>query len=364
MSKPRFAILGAGHGGQAMAGYLALLGYEVSLFTRSLETMMGIEKHGGIKLGGSLTGLGRLSRVTADYGTVLDNTDVVMVVVPASSHRDVALSISQYVHENQVVVLNPGRTGGALEFDALLRRNGVKGVTVAETQTFLFASRVIEQGQVNIYSIKNEVGFAALPASRTGEILGFLGDAFPQFKESPSVLHTGFDNIGGIFHPAPTLLNAGWIQATDGAFTYYHQGITPAVANVLEALDRERLQVAKVFDIQAQSAHDWLVCAYGAQGNTLYEAIQNTLGYSDIKAPDTLDHRYIYEDVATSLVPLSALARVANVAVPATDLIIELAYLMTGTDYRLSGRSLKTMGLEYRGVDEILEWVKFGKGVG
>lgn len=33
-SSPRFAVLGAGHGGTAMAGHLSLMGFDVSLYNR------------------------------------------------------------------------------------------------------------------------------------------------------------------------------------------------------------------------------------------------------------------------------------------------------------------------------------------
>ncbi|MEW5760895.1 MAG: NAD(P)-binding domain-containing protein, partial [Candidatus Thermoplasmatota archaeon] len=35
--KPRFAVLGAGHGGLAMAAHLAVMGFEVNIFNRSKE---------------------------------------------------------------------------------------------------------------------------------------------------------------------------------------------------------------------------------------------------------------------------------------------------------------------------------------
>ena len=58
------------------------------------------------------------------------------------------------------------------------------------------------------------------------------------------MLQTGLNNMGAIFHPALTLLNSGWIEATHGDYQFYIDGVTPSVARVLEALDRERVTVA------------------------------------------------------------------------------------------------------------------------
>src|SRR5690606_3969161 len=110
-------------------------------------------------------------------------------------------------------------------------------VTVAEAQTFLFASRVTGPARVRVYGIKRRVPVAALPASRTADLVRLLQRAFPQFTGAPSVLSTSFDNIGAILHPGPTLLNAARIESTGGDFDYYHEGVSPSVAAVLEQLD-------------------------------------------------------------------------------------------------------------------------------
>jgi len=40
------------------------------------------------------------------------------------------------------------------------------------------------------------------------------------------VLHTGLNNMGAIFHPALTILNAGRIESTGGEFQFYIDGVT------------------------------------------------------------------------------------------------------------------------------------------
>ncbi len=43
-----------------------------------------------------------------------------MVVTPSSAHRDVAAGLASYLQDGQIVVLNPGRTCGAIEFAKVL----------------------------------------------------------------------------------------------------------------------------------------------------------------------------------------------------------------------------------------------------
>jgi len=44
-----------------------------------------------------------------------------MVVVPAFAHAFIAEECAPYLRDGQIVVLNPGRTGGALEFRHVLQ---------------------------------------------------------------------------------------------------------------------------------------------------------------------------------------------------------------------------------------------------
>jgi len=175
------------------------------------------------------------------------------------------------------------------------------------------------------------------------------------------VLHTGLNNMGAIFHPALTLLNAGRIESTRGEFQFYIDGATPSVALVLEALDRERVTVAAALGIRARTGLEWLKMAYDATGATLHEAIHNQPGYYGIQAPATLNHRYITEDVPMSLVPIGALGQRYGVSVHAVDSIIRLACIVHRTDYWRRGRTLDKLGIEQLSVDEVTRYVMEGQ---
>jgi len=145
-SSIQFTVIGAGNGGKAMAAHLALMGFEVTLFNRTPENIAAIKSRGGITLESQdpsgPSGFGSLACVTSDIQEAVERSDVIMVVTPAYAHFDIASSVAPYLREGQVVVLNPGRTLGAIEFNRVLEEEGcTNGVTVAEAQTFIYASR-------------------------------------------------------------------------------------------------------------------------------------------------------------------------------------------------------------------------------
>ena len=58
----KVAVIGAGNGGQAIAGYLATQGYEVALYDIVKEKMDELRQLGGIQLEGRLSGFGKLQQ--------------------------------------------------------------------------------------------------------------------------------------------------------------------------------------------------------------------------------------------------------------------------------------------------------------
>jgi len=364
--KTRYTVIGAGHGGKAMAAHLAVKGFPVVLYNRTPENIAAIKTRRGIELMSyedGPHGFAHLALVTSDMGEALEQAEVIMVVVPATGHADIARVAAPHLRDGQIVVLNPGRTGGVLEFMRVLRQHGCDAdVTVAEAETLIYASRSEGPAQARIFRIKEAVPLAALPASRTARVLEALAPAFPQFIDGISVLHTSLNNMGAIFHPALSLLNAGRIESTGGGFQFYIDGVTPSVARLLEALDRERVTVAAALGIRARTALEWLRMAYDATGADLHEAIHNQPGYYGITAPRTLNHRYITEDVPMSLVPIAALGHQYGVRVRGMESIIRMACIIHQTDYWWRGRTLDKLGIEGLSVSEVMRYVVEGEG--
>jgi len=360
MKKTHFAVIGAGNGGQSISAHLALKGYKVNLYNRSYDKLKPIIEKGGINLEGEIEGFGKLNLITDDLKTAIEGTEVILVTVPASAHLKLAEKLLPYLKNDQIVILNPGRTGGALEFyNVFKKREDLKSI-IAETDTFLYACRAHE-GNAKIYKVKDVVSVAAIPSTKTKEIVDILNEPFGIFTPARNVLETSFNNFGAIFHPTPTLLNAARIETTKGNFQYYIDGISPSVTKILEKIDKERMKVANALGINVVSAEVWLKETYNADGNDLYEAIQNTKAYIGLYAPSDLQCRYIFEDVPMSLVPISSIGRQLGIRTKTIDSIIHLASIIHGIDYWTLGRNPEKLGIKGMNADEIMRFVEMGK---
>ncbi len=346
-NNPTYCVIGAGNGGLAMAGYLAINGFSVNIWTRDKEKMEALAEVGGIEVEGKIEGFGELNKIDTDFQKSIEDVDIIMVVIPANGHREIGEKLVKYVKRGQTIVLNPGRTGGALELFNMFRREGKirEEITIAETQTFLFVARKLGVHKARIFDIKRSVPISAVRSYKNPELIRKLRTAFPQFTPTSDVFHTSLGNVAVMFHPAVTLLNTGWVESNHGNFEYYLEGISPGVANVLEHIDTERIKIAESFGIKIPSLKEWLYFSYGSTGADLYESIQATLAYKGIMAPTTIHHRYILEDVPMSLVPMSSIGRKFGVETKCIDSLINIACCQQSRDFWSEGRTVEHMGI-------------------
>ncbi len=358
----KICVIGAGNGGQALAGYLSMKGYDVSLYNRSLWRIEPVINTGKIILEGEYSGEYEISLATTEIKDAIKDRELILVVVPAFAHRDIAEKLALHLENEQIVVLNPGRTGGALEFRRVLKETGCnKRVYIAEAQTFIFASRCSNPGVVRIFKKKNAVPVSCLPARDNPILQKNLRKVMPEFEIAKNIIITSFNNIGAIFHPATTILNAARIEFTFGKFEFYFEGISPSVAKVLETIDEERCKVMRTLKTEPLTAKQWLKYAYDVDGRDLYEAIHSNSGYRDILAPTVISNRYILEDVPMSLVPISSFGKYFGIPTPTIDSIIHLASIMMGEDYFARGRTVESLGLNSMTIDEIIKYVEEGE---
>ena len=360
---PRVAVLGAGNGGHAFAGDLARRGYSVSVYNKFPSEIVDLQASGGVHLEGAVEGFGRLDSVTSEIGPVVDGADIILVVVPATAHAAMAEACSPFLRGGQLVLLNPGRTGGALEFRRVLdRHGGAHRPLIAEAQTLLFTCRISGPARVRVTSLKRQVPLAALPAADTPAVLRAVQPLYPQFVAARDVLETGLDNIGAVFHPATVLLSVARIES--GSPFEFYRDMTPGTARLLEAVDAERLAVARAYGVRALPAAAWLERSYdGITGETLYERITGNPAYAGIAAPRELQTRYLLEDVPTGLVPIAVLGRLAGLEMRVTAGLVDLCGTVCRRDFWTEGRNLDRLGLAGLTADEVKTLVRDGPAV-
>ena len=89
--------------------------------------------------------------------------------------------------------------------------------------------------------------------------------------------------------------------------------------------------------------------------------MHNQSGYYGIKAPPTMNHRYLTEEIPMSLVPIASLGERYGVSVRGIDSIIRLGCLMHNTDYWRKGRTVEKLGINDMSIEELTRFVETGE---
>ncbi len=342
----RFCVIGAGSGGRAFAVYLSSKGQEVALYNRSFSRINEIQQKGGIIASGEIQGFFPITLATQDIKLALKNADIILVVTPAFAHKEIALKIAPFLREGQIIILNPGRTFGAVEF--LRNMEKIRGnipIFVGETQTLLFTARALEENQVNIIKIKNSINFSTFPDKYSDLICEILNEFFPQFIPMDDYLEVTLNNIGMLLHPALSLFNAGPIDYGKD-FKFYKEGATPQICQVLGQIEIELNEIFQCLGLRQLRYEKWAAKCYGINANCIHDAIQQIEAYKDINAPNHLITRYFTEDVPTGLVAMASLGRFLGIKTPTIDAIIHLSSIICGKDFLKDGRTVERLKLE------------------
>lgn len=353
----KIAIIGAGNGGQTMAAHLSLMGINTSLYDIDVLKIDEIKKEGYINLVGAINGRAKISCITKVLSEAVEDAEIIMVTTVANAHSAVAMSLSSLLTDGQIIILNPGRTCGALVFNQTLKKAGCRAkYFIGEAQTLIYACRLIRNGHVNVIGVKDEVLLSALPANNTDFILKKINPIYPCFHKAENVLRTSLENIGAIFHPCVLLFNAATIERNE-TFWFYRD-MTEQVANFIEKFDNERLAVGKAYGINLLSVRDWIKFAYkNTKGDTLCERMKNNQAYHDIKSPSTIFTRQLTEDIPTGVLPIMELGKAAGINTPLLQSMICMCEALLNMDFIKNGRSLHNLGLEGMSKERILNYI-------
>ena len=344
------AVLGSGNGGCAVAFDCAAHGHRVNLFDfeQFPVSIKAVQDSGGIHCEGVLEGFQSVVSAGHEIEKALDETDIIYVVGPAYSTKPFAEVCKPYLKQGQIVIVCPSSCAGSIEF-----KNGAgldlrdEDIVVAETSTLPYAVRLIEPGKIRIFNkLKGGLFLATVPAQKTNYVLEQVRDVYPTMSAAKNILQTSLQNGNPVIHPAITLMNVALIERTKGDFDFYHEGVTPAVGRLIEAVDKERIAIGKKLGMDVIPDPE-LGVMQGYMLEATYDQGFNTApGFAGVKAQSSLDYRYFNEDVGYGLVFFLKLGEQIGVATPVMSAVITLVSLLMNRDYLGEARrTMDTLGL-------------------
>lgn len=335
-------VLGAGGEGLALAAHLAANGESVHLCTRDPARVAGIARTRSVRARGVVEGDLPLASVGTDPAELARHCPLIFVATVTTAYPEVARRLAPHLGAGHTVVLFSGKLCGSVEFAHVLERHGAGAADVLETDA-LFAARPWEDHGVTVHGVKRWNLFAGTRSAVTKRHSDRVQSLFPGLQPGRNVVQRGLTDFGAVAHPSIALANLSRIDRGE-KLLFYREGLTERTAVLLERAAAEFRRVGEAYDAPVPPVPELLDLYYGCEGDTALEAMRTVGPYRTITAPTSLDHRFLREDVSSTLVPMTELAQRAGVPAPMTNALIDVVSTLSHVDYRGTGRTLESIG--------------------
>ena len=362
MPTKEIAVIGGGNGAFTTAADMLLAGHRVRMWTAFPQEFEKLFETKRIKLEGlGRTGEAKIDLVTKDLGEAVKGVEVIFSPSPAFSQGDIAERLGPHLKDGQVLFLSPGSMGSYL-FGKVLKENGWwRDIAIAEPGTLPYLTRKTGPNAVLVSGLAARLPVGVFPAKKTGEAINTLKEFYPAIHPVENALSIALLNVGPIIHSVLMLLNTGPIEHFE-SWDIHNEGTTKSVKKLILAHDLERIALREALGFSShhypfsdhydeKSENEWM---YGRRAHT------DLVKSESWREPLTFNFRYITEDVKCNLALLCSIGDLCHVETPIADSLLKLIGVVADEDFRETGRSIGSLGLADKSVDEIKELLQEG----
>ena len=335
----RIALLGAGNLAFGYAAYFAHAGHTITMWSPSGAGTAGIDD--GIQYHGALSGSASVT-VRRIIGEAVAGAEAVVFALPANAHRAAMTAAAPHLTNNHTVLVTPVSALSPLTLARALAARGVQPTIICSGTTLLTARK---QGPcaVEVLTLRNSIGIAALPARHNDVALKFCRDLCGErFTLQDDLLAVSLSNLNPIAHVPLMLCNLTRVEKAERWAIYDCMG--GGVATLMQAIDAERLAVMAGFGMTGRGIVEHFHHSFGVpRGEFAKMAAAVHAQRGGPAGPVTLDTRFILEDVPYGLVFFAAMGHMAQVATPVIDACITLCCAIYARDFRGENTLMNTV---------------------
>ena len=347
----RVSILGAGAIAFGVAAYLARNGHDPMLWSPSGKRTRALAEGEALVAKGAVEFSGKV-RVARDCAEAVRDSEVVIIAMPANGHRVAFDAAIPHLRPGQPVIISSHSSFGALYLSKGLAARGVR-LPISVWGTTVLTGRQQGDTGVNVNTVRQKIDVATLPKSEIEAGHALCTELFgDRFVKRDGLLAIALSNLNPQNHLGIALLNLTRMEKGEN----WGQGdnITPTVGRVIEALDEERLAIAKSFGLSVRTVREHFSLSFHVPIGTVSEMNQqmHAAGRGGF-GPSTVDSRYIFEDVPFGLVPTSLLGRLSGHPAILHEAGTALLSAATGRDLAAENDLLPHLGLEKLSIGEL-----------
>lgn len=340
----RLAIIGAGPIGGLSATLAASRGHEVALWSPRGPLRHGSQDGGRARLHctGALDAEAEVAWLP-DIAALAD-WPVLLLAVPGDSYPSLLPALLEVLRPGQTVIC-----GGALSLAPLylMEQAAARGVAlrVGAWGTTLGTARILPDRRIQVGTVRGSFEMAALPSAALPELLDLCADLFgARLAPAESLLVPLLSNINPVAHAGQVIPNMSRIER--GEAWQLFENFNQAGARIAEAIDAERIAIARAFGFEVRSlARHYHLSYHVPEGSVASIAAAIEATGRGPRGPASFDHRYLDEDMPYGLAVYEVLGRIVGVPTPQLSASLSLLACATGKTLRGSNSLIGWLGL-------------------
>ncbi len=348
--KPRAAVLGAGNGGYALASDLALHGFDVNLFELDRfkeHNLTPIEERGGIEREGMHPGFAKIDVLTTDIKEAVADADIVNVTIPAFAHEEFIELTTPHL-DGKTVLFFP------LNFaDVKLRRHLEKNATeqdivIGGGETMPYACRRMGRpAYIFVRWTFPNTRVSVYPRKELGRVAKILEQYPIETEIVPSNLEVSMNYENPVGHIPMMILNAASIERTNGHWEIFYDTLVGgperegrpqgSQEKMITSIRKEQSEICRQLGFEFE--------AKPFKGKLPSPAIPPSME-TYWHMTDTLNYRYLTEDIPYGLVTWSSMGDLVGVPTPTMKSCIQIASVLLDTDFWTKGMTVDKLGFK------------------
>jgi opine dehydrogenase len=339
----KVSILGAGAVAYGTAAYLIEAGHQATLWSPSGHRTKALAAGASLVTTGAIEGRFRPAIASSCIHAIAD-ADAVMVVLPANGHKAVFDAAAPHIRNGLPIIISSHMSFGALYLSRLLIARGVETSLIAWGTT-LTTGRQTSTTEVKVNTVRKKIDFATVPQCDSANAMSLCTELFgDRFVERQGLLAIALSNLNPQNHLAIGLTNLTRMEK--GERWNQSEYVTPAVGRLMEALDAERLAIARALEVHVRTVQEHFLLSYNVDPGSVSEMNQQMLrnGHGAF-GPGTAESRYVLEDVPFGLEATAQLGRMAGVPAPLHEAGISLLSAAYGRDFSRENDLLKALDM-------------------
>ncbi|MEQ8186633.1 MAG: NAD/NADP octopine/nopaline dehydrogenase family protein [Candidatus Eremiobacterota bacterium] len=348
-------VIGSSNSAWSVSCYLSSLGYDVYMLVRHFDMVKTIAEKKEIKAYDKLNGTFKIKDITDNTEEFMKQVSTIFICTVTTAYMDVMRRISPYLRQGHEIILFSSKLGGVLEVTNFLREKNITGVKVIETDA-IFASRIVDPETVWIRGYKKWNLYSSENASETEKNSSIIKNFFPDLEQAENFIQRGLTDFGAMAHPLIMLANMNKVDRQE-KFLFYYEGFTEHTISLLEEMEKERNAIGQAYNTSFISLKELLDKYYCCMRDNLYDTLVHVPNYSKSISTNTLNHRFVMEDICCSLVPAWYLARTADIKTPLIDSVINIFSVILKRNFLQEGRTMEKLGLSGKNKDDILKFI-------